>query len=240
MERLGIISGAYELRRRCFNGCEERRMENEFGTTVVYVGERAVFLPRHGRPQEGHILPHLINHRANLKALEDLGVKKIFALNSVGSLKADLLPGTFVIPDDFIALNPPGIATAKTGSEAHIVCTLSDPVRREILAAVQSAGIEVVPTGVYWQTPGPRFETKAEIRLMARFADIVGMTMASEAVAASERGIPYGALCSVDNYANGVGTGELKGEHIALAARGQLDRLVTIIESYRESFPAGR
>ena len=63
--------------------------------------------------------------------------------------------------------------------------------------------------GVYWQTRGPRFETPAEIRLIAAHADVVGMTIASECVVAGELGLDYAALCVVDNLANGLGEGEL-------------------------------
>ena len=63
--------------------------------------------------------------------------------------------------------------------------------------------------GVYWQAVGPRFETPAEIRLIAPHADVVGMTIASECVVAREPGLEYAALCVVDNLANGVGPGEL-------------------------------
>ena len=61
--------------------------------------------------------------------------------------------------------------------------------------------------GVYWQTIGPRFETPAEIRLIAAHADVVGMTIASECVVAGELGLAYAALCVVDNLANGLGAG---------------------------------
>ena len=63
--------------------------------------------------------------------------------------------------------------------------------------------------GVYWQTRGPRFETPAEIRLIAAHADVVGMTIASECIVAGELGLDYAALCVVDNLANGIGAGEL-------------------------------
>jgi 5'-methylthioadenosine phosphorylase len=66
--------------------------------------------------------------------------------------------------------------------------------------------------GVYWQTFGPRFETPAEIRYIARFADVVGMTVASECVVAGDLGLAYAAVCVVDNLANGVGESELTVE----------------------------
>ena len=61
--------------------------------------------------------------------------------------------------------------------------------------------------GVYWQAIGPRFETPAEIRLIAAHADVVGMTIASECIVAGELGLDYAALCMVDNLANGLGRG---------------------------------
>jgi purine nucleoside phosphorylase len=63
--------------------------------------------------------------------------------------------------------------------------------------------------GVYWQTIGPRFETPAEIRMIAPHADLVGMTIASECVIAGELGLEYAAICVVDNLANGLAEGQL-------------------------------
>ena len=65
--------------------------------------------------------------------------------------------------------------------------------------------VELRDGGVYWQTFGPRFETPAEIRFIAQFADVVGMTVASECVLAGELGVAYAAVCVVDNLANGLG-----------------------------------
>jgi len=72
--------------------------------------------------------------------------------------------------------------------------------------------VELRDGGVYWQTVGPRFETPAEIRLIAAHADVVGMTIASECVLAGELGISYAAICVVDNLANGVGGAPLAVE----------------------------
>jgi 5'-methylthioadenosine phosphorylase len=66
--------------------------------------------------------------------------------------------------------------------------------------------------GVYWESIGPRFETRAEIRLIARHADVIGMTIASECVIAAELGLPYAAICIVDNLANGVAERQLTVE----------------------------
>ncbi len=79
--------------------------------------------------------------------------------------------------------------------------------RRVLVAAATAIGGEALSDGgVYWQAIGPRFETPAEIRMMAAHADLVGMTIASECVIAGELGLPYAALCMVDNLANGIGS----------------------------------
>jgi 5'-methylthioadenosine phosphorylase len=67
----------------------------------------------------------------------------------------------------------------------------------------------LVEGGVYWQAIGPRFETPAEIRMIAPHADVIGMTIASECILAGEMGIPYAVVCVVDNLANGVAPTDL-------------------------------
>jgi 5'-methylthioadenosine phosphorylase len=64
--------------------------------------------------------------------------------------------------------------------------------------------VETTLGGVYIQTPGPRFETKAEVNILKKLGDVVGMTMASEATLCMEYSIPYVSLCSIDNYCNGI------------------------------------
>ena len=73
-----------------------------------------------------------------------------------------------------------------------------------MLDAARDCRLDCIDGGIYWQTAGPRFETRAEIAMISRFADLVGMTMASEAVIAQELEIPYASLCSVDNFAHGL------------------------------------
>jgi 5'-methylthioadenosine phosphorylase len=90
--------------------------------------------------------------------------------------------------------------------------------RRVVLAWQDRVGSQLVDGGVYWQTRGPRLETPAEIRLMAAHAQLVGMTIASECVAACDLGLAYAAICVVENLANGVGERELSIEEL-LAGR---------------------
>jgi len=78
-----------------------------------------------------------------------------------------------------------------------------------VLASEVVAWLAPRDGGVYWQTIGPRFETPAEVRLIAAHADVVGMTVGSECVIAGELGLQYAALCMVDNLANGLGAEQL-------------------------------
>lgn len=80
-----------------------------------------------------------------------------------------------------------------------------ESLRQAILEVVRSAGFHPLPYGVYANARGPRFETKSEIRMMADYCDVVGMTSAHETVACCEVGLPYAILAMVDNYANGIG-----------------------------------
>jgi 5'-methylthioadenosine phosphorylase len=166
----------------------------------------AAIVQRHG---DGvHRLPHEIDHAANLRPLAELGCDRVLAIGSVGSLSPDLPVGSLVCPDDFIALHL-GLSIF-ADERAHGVPRFAPDLRREVLAAWPPGAGELHDGGVYWQAIGPRFETPAEIRLMAAYADIVGMTIASECIVAGELGLAYAAVCLVDNLANGLGTGSLE------------------------------
>ena len=152
---------------------------------------------------EDYRLPHEIDYLANLRRLADADCDRVLALSSVGGLRPELGPGTFICPHDFIALDAEPL-TALEGVEAHRAPRFDPALRGELVEALAEAGIEARPEGVYWQARGPRLETPAEIRLIAAHADVIGMTVASECVIAGELGLRYAALCVVDNLANGV------------------------------------
>jgi 5'-methylthioadenosine phosphorylase len=231
MAPIGIIAGTIFLQARgIFSGWQRRGVGTAYGEALVFTSPRAVFVPRHGIDPERHILPHEINHRANLAALRELGASEVISVNSTGSLKKDLAPGMLVVPDDYILLAGP--CTTISGRAVHLTPGFSDAVRRRWLDAAAAAGVAVAAGGTYWQTTGPRLETRAEIRMMANFADLVGMTMASEAVIAQELELPYGALCSVDNFAHGIVPVPLTMDEIVAHARRNADRARTITERY--------
>jgi purine nucleoside phosphorylase len=171
-----------------------------------------VVIQRHG--DEGYALPHEIDHAANMRRLQDAGCDRVLAIGSVGGLRPELGPGVIVCPDDFIALDGPP-TTALGGEAAHRVARFDAAWRRTVVDAwAACAEVPLRDGGTYWQATGPRLETRAEIRLIAEHADVIGMTIASECVVAGELGLAYASVCVVDNLANGVGEAELTLEEL--------------------------
>lgn len=232
MAPIGIISGTVLHGANVFRGLRKEHVINEFGRVTVWVSRQIAHISRHDRDPADYVLPHLINHQANLTALKNLGIRDVVAINSTGSLKKDLPPGSIVVPDDFILLaDTPTIFSNKP---VHITPELSGEVRRRLIEAAGACKVPVVERGIYWQTEGPRLETRAEIRMMAPFADIVGMTMAAEAIIAKELGLSYAALCSVDNYCNGVVETPLTMEMIIEGAKKNRETMMTIVSTFIE------
>lgn len=197
---LGIIAGTNPIGGEFKEGIGRTdTVRTTYGNVEVFGGGDAIFLPRHGIAMDTP--PHRINHRANISALKESGVDGVICVCSTGSLKQEIPPGTLVVPHDYINFGMP--PTFHDDEIRHIVPELDEGLRRRIVEA--SHGVD---GGVYVQTQGPRFETKAEINVFRQFADIVGMTMANEATLCCEAGLPVAALCTVDNYANGVAAQE--------------------------------
>jgi 5'-methylthioinosine phosphorylase len=189
----------------------------------------AAIVQRHSRDGV-FVLPHAIDHAATLRPLVEQGCDRVLAIGSVGSLRPEELGvGSLVCPDDFIALNLAD--SIFDDARAHSAPSFARRWRRELIAAWSEGGQAPRDGGVYWQARGPRFETPAEIRLMAAHAHVVGMTIASECVVAGELGLDYAALCVVDNLANGLGEGEIGIEEL------EADRLINA-ERLREGLAA--
>lgn len=170
-------------------------------------GKPVVFLARHGY---GHTIPpHRVNYQANLWALHNAKADAIISVASVGGIRADLCPGSLVVPDQIIDYTWGRKSTFHEGSEepvVHIDFTepYDDGIRQRILRAGVAAGEKIFDGAVYAATQGPRLETAAEINRLERDgADVVGMTGMPEAALARELGIPYAAINVVANYAAG-------------------------------------
>ena len=202
MGRLAVVGGHGILGTEFAAGATRHDVETPHGSVAVLDAGPYVVLQRHGLDR--FTSAPYVNHRAHLRALADLGCDRVLALGSVGSLHREAPVGTFVAPNDFIALQL-GISFSD-GAEGHQSPGFDRPWRAVVLEQwAKNTDVPLRDGGVYWQTIGPRFESPAEIRLLAAHADLVGMTIASECVLAGELRIAYAAVCVVDNLANGVG-----------------------------------
>jgi 5'-methylthioinosine phosphorylase len=176
--------------------------EGRMGEVPLY------FLQRHGAPQA--IPPHLINYRANLWALRSLGVEDVVAINAVGGISAQMRPGCLLIPDQIIDYTWGREHTFDDGAEGSLMhIDFSEPysgaLRAALVSAAEEQDIAHSPAGVYGATQGPRLETAAEIRRMARDGcDVVGMTGMPEAALARELDMDYASVCMVVNPAPGL------------------------------------
>jgi len=193
--KIAIIGGSNLFESRVLADAKEETIRTPYGAVTAYYTGRAMLIQRHGVQNNP---PHKINHKANLSAVKMRNIYRVVAINSVGSLKREIAPGTCCMVRDFISFY--NIPTIDSECRIHITPSLSQDIGNEIKGCVKCP----LPDVVYWQTTGPRFETPAEIRLMANFADVVGMTLGSEATIACELGLEYASVCMVDNYANGI------------------------------------
>jgi 5'-methylthioadenosine phosphorylase len=214
---LGIIAGTgfYDL--DALTEPTQETVDTPYGqarfTRGQWHGIPVVFLTRHGA---GHsVPPHLVNYRANMRALADAGVRDVVAVNVTGSIDPDLEPGDLLCLDDFLDFTKGRPVTFHDGSgpegvvHVDVMEAYHPAIRREILDAASSIGQAIRDGGVYACFEGPRFETPAEIRL-ARLAggDVAGMTGVPEVTLAVEAGLRYAAISLVVNPAAGVGSGE--------------------------------
>jgi 5'-methylthioadenosine phosphorylase len=208
MTVLGVMggSGLYEM--AGLKNATWRKVASPFGETSdeflfgVLDGLDVVFVPRHGR---GHRhSPTSINYRANIDALKRCGVTDIVSLSAVGSLREDLIPGDFVVIDQFIDRT---FARAKsffgTGCVAHV--SMAHPVCGRIgdalLAAGPPAGLAPKRGGTYLVMEGPQFSSLAESELYRSWnCDVIGMTNMPEAKLAREAEICYATVAMVTDY----------------------------------------
>jgi 5'-methylthioadenosine phosphorylase len=219
MGRLAVIGGTGVRNRALADGATPLTVE---GVTLQEADD-FVFLQRHGFDQ--YVRAHEIDHAANLLALQAAGCDRVLGLSSTGSLRVDWPVGTFVCPDDFYApqVNP----TIRSDGRSHTVPAFDPRWRTAVLHAWRAnAATPIVDGGVYTQSRGPRFETPAEVRALARVGDLVGMTIAAECILSGEIGLSYAALCVVDNLANGLDAGPLTVEAFTAAVVGNQTALL--------------
>lgn len=219
---IAIIGGTGLYNMDMMEAVSEITVETEYGEAKAYIGnmegKSMAFMPRHGTRHS--VPPHLVNYRANITALKQLGVKKILATASVGSLNTDMAPGHLVLVDQFIDFTKNRPATFFEGGEKGVIHTdVTQPYcssLRGILTDVsRDLGRTVHPKGVYVCTEGPRFETPAEIKMFQLLGGhLVGMTNVPEVVLAREAGLCYATVATVTNFAAGISPTPLSHEEV--------------------------
>lgn len=246
MGLLAIIGGSGLARMPGLEISDQREPETPYGwpSSAVLLGRLGgtdvAFLPRHGSRHT--IPPHRINYRANLWALKHCGAQDIVAFAAVGGIRADMSPGTLVVPDQIIDYtygrrhtfferdldadphllpyaseqSPDSFSTGNLAL-THIDFTrpYCERMRETLIGASRACGEPAVPEGTYAATQGPRLETAAEVRRLERDGcDLVGMTGMPEAALARELDLCYACWAFVVNWAAGKSAGPILMEEM--------------------------
>ncbi|MDE3168711.1 MAG: S-methyl-5'-thioadenosine phosphorylase [Acidobacteriota bacterium] len=205
---IGIIGGSGLYSMAGLTGMRELRIKTPFGdpsdaiVAGTFEGRRVAFLARHGR---GHrISPSEINFRANIYALKTLGVERIISVSAVGSLREDVAPLDFMVPDQFFDRTRTRISTFFGGGiVAHV--SFDKPtcphLSAQLAAASERVRVKVHRGGTYVCIEGPQFSTLAESHTYRQLRfDIIGMTNLTEAKLAREAEICYATFAMVTDY----------------------------------------
>ncbi|MGM0770159.1 MAG: MTAP family purine nucleoside phosphorylase [Halobacteriota archaeon] len=214
-----------------------------YGDVGVYIielnGKSVAIVPRHSGAAE-HVPPHMINYRANVWAIKELGVKRIIATNSVGTMKGHGI-GTFVIPDDFIDITKTRISTFYDNKTIHVDMTepYCPQISKCIMSTLEKKGLQYT-RGTYVCTEGPRFETRAEIRMMSMIGDIVGMTGLPEVVLARELEICYASICTITNQACGLTDNKITADEVVDELGTKRDLLMDVLMDIIDNIPETR
>lgn len=225
-----------------YRDCESYPVKTPYGSVTTYItgikGKTVAIIPRHA--EEIHVPPHRVNYRANIWAVHSLGVKRLISTNSVGSMRGHPV-GSFVVLDDFIDFTRSRPSTFYDDNTVHV--DVAEPYCPEIKSALKYAlGKHCLSytEGIYACTEGPRFETRAEIRMMSQFADVVGMTGVPEVVLAKELGLCYASLAIVTNQACGMTTQKLTADEVTEVVGKAQDSIFEILSGAIENIPETR
>ncbi len=201
-------------------------------------GEQIIFLARHGK---GHsVPPHLINYRANIMALKEIGIKYIYSTAAVGSCNENYGPGDVVVIKDFLDFTKTRPITFFEGGDEPVRhVDMSDPycknLREKFYKSAQKEGLEIKGDAVYVCTEGPRFETSSEIKMYKNIGgDVIGMTNVPEVVLAKEAGMCYATIGIISNWCTGV-SGEITLHDIQGAMQKNKEKITNIfIDIFKE------
>jgi len=248
--QIGVFggSGLYTL----LHEPQEVRVETPYGapSDTFHVGEIAghtvAFLPRHGRAH--NLPPHMINYRANLWAMKDLGVSRIIGPCAAGSLKASVAPGHFVVSDQLVDRTNGRRDTFYDGpitthvSFAHPYCSQLRPLASKV---IKSLDVTCHDSGTVVTVQGPRFSTVAESRWYSSHGwEVINMTQYPEAYLARELEMCYVNIALITDYDVGLegqkGVEPVTHEAVIEVFKANTDRIKRVIFAMVEQMPATR
>ncbi len=202
-------TGIYEIPGFAF---EQKQVDTPYGPAMANIGRKDdfafVFLARHGLDHTTP--PHNINYRANIKALQILGVKRVLATYAVGSINREIPPRGLALLSDFLDFTNNRPLSFFDGGKTGLAHTSMDvpycpALGRKILELAPCFDLIIRSKSVYVATNGPRFETPAEIRMYDHLGgDVVGMTGVPEVVLARELNMHFAAVAFSINWAAGL------------------------------------
>lgn len=249
MADIGIFggSGFYKL---LHDAKEVFVADNPYGTPsdTLFVGElagkRVAFLPRHGRRH--NIPPHLINYRANLWAMKQIGVTRVITPCAAGSLQKHVAPGHFVVCDQYVDRTNGRKDTFYDGPVATHVSAAEPycPELRELaVAAGKECGITMHPTGTVVVIQGPRFSTKAESKwFMSQGWEVINMTQYPEAHLARELEMCVVNVSLITDYDSGLAgdVDPVSHTEVVKVFNDNLGKLQNLLGSLLKSIPDKR
>ncbi|WP_406661581.1 MTAP family purine nucleoside phosphorylase [Methanolobus sp. ZRKC3] len=237
---IAIIGGVNSFFPECQNKIS---VDTHFGNVDVSIyeiaGRDVAVIPRHSDGGK-HVPPHMINYRANVCAVSKLGVKRVISTNSVGTMDNHPI-GSFVLADDFLDLTKNRTSTFYDHRTVHV--DVSEPYCPEIKEGLKHSLRKMnigFSEGVYVCTEGPRFESRAEIRMMSQFGDIVGMTGLPEVVLAKELNLCYASICTVTNNASGLSEGKLTVSEVLETLNATQEKLFAVLSDTIQKIPESR
>jgi len=209
MVKVGIIGGSGLDDPKLLKDYEEKEANTPYGkpSSKLSIGKLngvdVVLIARHGK---GHkITPTHVNYRANIHALKAEGCTHILATTACGSLKEEIGRGHFVILDQFIDFTKRRINTFHEDFEkgiqhAAMPHPFDESLRKILIETGKELNLKIHEKGTVITIEGPRFSTKAESLMFRQFADVINMSVATEAALANEAKIPYAVVAMSTDY----------------------------------------
>ena len=244
---IGIIGGTGFYDPKLFRSAEEVRVRTPYGSPSdsITIGElkgrRVAFLPRHSRRHT--IRPTDVNSRANIFALKKLGVQRILAPSTVGSLREECKPGDVVFIDQFIdrtTKREQSFYTRRRVCHISVAEPMCPELRRTLIETAEHIKVSAHSVGTYVCIEGPRFSTRAESRLFRTWgADVVGMTLVPECVLAREAEMCYCSIATVTDY-DAWKDRPVTADEVLKTMRSNVEKVKSIIASAIPNIPKER